>query len=184
VRPGVFVPRPETEVLVEVVLGAVAPIDAPNVVDTCTGSGAVALAIADEHPGAQVYATDSSQDAVSLARANAERLGLAITVAVGDLVSSLPEELEDRIDAICANPPYVPASRRDTLPAEVLAAPEAAGCCDRAIYERLFADAHRWLRHGGTVAVEIEDAAGPSISAAATAAGLTGGAAPPGLPRP
>jgi len=181
VRPGVFVPRPETEVLVEVVLGAVAPIDAPIVVDTCTGSGAVALAIADEHPGAQVYATDSSQDAVSLARANAERLGLAITVAVGDLVSSLPEELEDRTDAICANPPYVPASRRDTLPAEVLADPEAAVFGDRAIYERLFADAHRWLRHGGTVAVEIEDAAGPSISAAATAAGFTGVAVHPDL---
>jgi release factor glutamine methyltransferase len=177
----VFVPRPETEVLVEVVLGAVAPIDAPIVVDTCTGSGAVALAIADEHPGAQVYATDSSQDAVSLARANAERLGLAITVAVGDLVSSLPEELEDRTDAICANPPYVPASRRDTLPAEVLADPEAAVFGDRAIYERLFADAHRWLRHGGTVAVEIEDAAGPSISAAATAAGFTGVAVHPDL---
>ena len=181
VRPGVFVPRPETEVLVEVVLGAIAPIHAPVVVDACTGSGAVALAIADEHPGAQVYATDSSREAVSLAGANAARLGLAITASFGDLLSSLPEELVHRIDAICANPPYVPTSRRDTLPAEVLADPEAAVFGDPAIYERLFADAHRWLRRGGLVAVEIDDAAGPSVSAAAGAAGFTGAIVHPDL---
>ena len=58
VRPGVFVPRPETEVLVEIGLRAVAAIDRPIVVDLCTGTGAVALAIADEHPGARVSATD------------------------------------------------------------------------------------------------------------------------------
>ena len=92
VRPGVFVPRPETEVLVEVVLGAVAPVDAP-MADACTGSGAVALAIADEHPGAQVYATDSSKDAVSLTRENAERLASRFRFGRRPRVVA-PEELE------------------------------------------------------------------------------------------
>ncbi|MDP9184558.1 MAG: HemK family protein methyltransferase, partial [Actinomycetota bacterium] len=84
VRPGVFVPRPETEVLVEVALGLVA-VPEPLVVDLCTGSGAVALAIASELPGSRVYATDLSTDAVTLARANAGRLDLEVTIVQGHL---------------------------------------------------------------------------------------------------
>src|SRR4051795_3981098 len=114
VRPGVFVPRPETEVLVDVVLQTLEPIETPIVADQCTGSGAVALAVADEHPGAQVYATDVSDDAVALARANAIRLGLAIDVERGDLFGPLPSRLKGRIDAVSANPPYVPDARRQT----------------------------------------------------------------------
>jgi release factor glutamine methyltransferase len=172
VRPGVFIPRPETEVLVDVVLRSIAPLDAPVVVDLCTGGGAVALAIADEHPRAAVYATDVSDDAVGLARANAERLGLPVTVACGDLFAPLPDELEGTVDVVCANPPYVPRERRDELPLEVRADPELAVFGEPALYERIFAGARAWLRPGGGVAVEIDDDAGSSVAAAAVAAGF------------
>jgi release factor glutamine methyltransferase len=172
VRPGVFVPRPETEMLVDAVLGLVASIDEPVVVDLCAGSGAVGLAVADEHAGAEVYATDISEDAVALARANAARLGLALTVARGDLFAPLPSVIEGRVDVVCANPPYVPVSRRDELPIEVLADPESAVFGEPVLYERIFAGARTWLRPGGSIAVEIEDDAGEAVSAAATAAGF------------
>ena len=173
VRPGVFVPRPETEVLVDVILRSVASTAAPVVVDLCTGTGAVALAIADEHPGAAVYATDVSDDAVALARANAERLGLPIGVACGDLFAPLPTEIEGRVDVVCANPPYVSRSRRDAVPPEVLADPDVAVFGEPELYDRIFEGAHTWMRPGGAVAVEIEDDAGPAVAAAAIAAGFT-----------
>jgi release factor glutamine methyltransferase len=174
VRPGVFVPRPETEVLVGVVLRALHGIETPVVVDLCTGSGAVALAVADEHPGAEVHGTDASDAAVELARANASRLGLRIDVEHGDLFDPLPATSEGRVDAVCANPPYVPAARRHTLPADVLADPEDAVFGDPALYGRLFLGAHRWLRPGGIVAVEIDDDAADMVTVAAVAAGFAG----------
>src|SRR5438132_6810944 len=71
VRPGVFIPRPETEVLVDVALREIRGIEDPLVADVGTGSGAIAISIADEHPGARVFATDLSEDALDLARGNA-----------------------------------------------------------------------------------------------------------------
>jgi release factor glutamine methyltransferase len=172
VRPGVFVPRPETEVLVEIGLHAVAAIDRPVVVDLCTGTGAVALAIADEHPGARVAATDISPDAVALARANAARLQLDVTVERGDLFEAVPAELRGRVDLVCANPPYVPAARRDALPRDVLADPDEAVFGDPGLYRRLFDDARSWVRPGGTVGIEIDDEAGAGVRTAAQAAGF------------
>jgi release factor glutamine methyltransferase len=172
VRPGVFVPRPETEVLVDVVLRALDAIETPIVVDLCTGSGAVALAVADEHHRAEVYATDVSDSAIELARANAARLGLRIDARRGDLFEPLPADLEGRVDVVCANPPYVPAARRAVLPADVLADPEEAVFGEPAFSERVFANARTWLVPGGTVAVEIDDDAAQVLTAAATAAGF------------
>jgi release factor glutamine methyltransferase len=172
VRPGVFVPRPETEVLVDEVLRSVASIHAPVVVDLCTGSGTVALAVADEHAGAEVYATDISEGAVALALANAARLDLAVTVVCGDLFAPLPSDLEGRVDVVCANPPYVPVSRRHELPLDVLVDPEAAVFGEPELYDRIFAGARAWLRPGGSIVVEIEDDARDVVSAAATEAGF------------
>jgi release factor glutamine methyltransferase len=172
VRPGVFVPRPETEVLVDVSLRSIASIDAPVAVDLCTGSGAVALAIADEHPGALVYATDVSDEAAALALANAQRLGLQIHVERGDLFEPLPTEIVGRVDVVSANPPYVARSRRDELPPDVLADPDAAVFGEPEVYDRIFEGAQTWLRPAGWVAVEIEDDAGAAIAAAAVAAGF------------
>jgi release factor glutamine methyltransferase len=109
VRPGVFIPRPETEVLVDVALVELGDAEAPVVVDVGTGTGAIALSVKQERPGAKVFATDRSPEAVALARENAERLGLEVTVLEGDLLAPLPAELRGWIDLVVSNPPYVSA---------------------------------------------------------------------------
>ena len=99
VDPRVLVPRPETEHLVE------AALDLPRnatVVDVGTGSGAVALALKDERPDLVLTATDVSADALDVARANAERLGLNVSFVLGDLLAGVGP-----VDAVVSNPPYV-----------------------------------------------------------------------------
>ncbi len=155
VRPGVFVPRPETEVLVGAALEAVARIHGPVVVDVGTGTGAVALAIKDERPDAEVLATDLAPEAVELARANAARLGLAVRVFEGDLLEPLPEELRGWVDLVVSNPPYVTPEEYGDLPADVRADPPLALLGGPEVYERLAAEAARWLVDGGTFAVEV-----------------------------
>ena len=107
----VLVPRPETELLVEV---ALALPHGARVVDVGTGSGAVALALKDERPDLDVVATDLSQDALAVARANAARLGLDVAFVHGDLLDGAGD-----VDAVVANPPYVAEADRAALPPEV-----------------------------------------------------------------
>jgi release factor glutamine methyltransferase len=171
VRQDVFIPRPETEVLVQTALDGLVGIVDPIVVDVATGSGAVALAIKDERADAEVYATDIAPAAVLLARQNAESLGLDVAVFEGDLLERLPEELRERVDAVVGNPPYVPIEARDSLPPDVLAEPALAVFGGIELYERLFATASSWLRPGGFVAVEIEESAADAVSSAAKEAG-------------
>jgi release factor glutamine methyltransferase len=156
VRPGVFVPRPETEILVEHALATLGDREDPVVVDAGTGSGAIALAIKDERPGATVFGTDLSGEAVELARANAARLGLDVTVIEGDLLEPLPADLRGWVDLIASNPPYVPEDEIDDLPAEVRADPRLALAGGTEIHRRLAEQAPRWLRSGGALAVEID----------------------------
>ena len=170
VRPGVFVPRPESETVVGVALDMMR--DTPVVVDLCTGSGAIALAIVDERPRATVFATDLSADAVSLANGNAARLGLEVTVLQGDLFAPLPERLRGAIDIVVANPPYLPIEDRAALPADVRADPPSALFGGVELYERLFAEAADWLRAAGAIVVEIDARQGAAIVAAAEAAGF------------
>ncbi|MBA3738572.1 MAG: peptide chain release factor N(5)-glutamine methyltransferase [Actinobacteria bacterium] len=172
VRPGVFVPRPETEGLVQVVLDAAAEVESPVVVDVCTGSGAVALAIKDERPDATVFAIELSPEAVTLARENAETLGLEMTVLEGNLLDPLPPDLRGEVDVVVCNPPYVAPEQRDSLPPDVRAEPELAVFGGIDLYERLFAQAVACLRSGGLVAVEIEESTAASVSQAAERAGL------------
>lgn len=163
VRPGVFVPRPETEVLVELALGEIGALDSPLVVDVGTGTGAIALAIKDERPAATVYATDRSPEAVDLARANAARLGLDVTVLEGDLLEPLPTAMLGRVDLVVSNPPYVPRSELADLPPEVRADPSLALAGGPEVYERLGSHARRWLRPGGALAVEIDARRGVDV---------------------
>jgi release factor glutamine methyltransferase len=172
VRPGVFVPRPETEVLVQTALDELASVSAPVVVDVATGTGAVALAIADERPDATVFATDLSAEAVALARENAEVLGADVSVFEGDLLDGLPRELRGQLDAVACNPPYVAEEARGSLPADVLAEPPLAVFGGIETYERLFSQAAGWLAPGGLVAVEIEEGTGDAVSKAAVKAGF------------
>jgi len=111
-----LIPRPETEVLVERALALLAGLDRPRVLDVGTGSGAIALAIADEHPGAVVTGLDCSVDALALAAENAARTGLAIELARHDLFRGLPD---GPWDLIVSNPPYVDAADLPTLQPEV-----------------------------------------------------------------
>jgi len=164
VRPGVFIPRPETEVLVDVALEGLGERQEPVVVDVGTGTGAVALAIADERPGSRVFATDLSPEAVELARENGARLGLSITVLLGDLLEPLPLELRGAVDLVVSNPPYVTAVEYDDLPAEVRADPPLALVGGTRLHARLAAEAIGWLRRGGALAVEIGAAQGPDVA--------------------
>jgi release factor glutamine methyltransferase len=105
VDPRVLIPRPETEHLVEAALGLP---DGARVVDVGTGSGAVALALKDERPGLRVVATDASERALAVARANAAELGLEVELVRGDLLDGV----EGAVDAVVSNPPYVCAGER------------------------------------------------------------------------
>lgn len=172
VRPGVFVPRPETEVVVDAALDTIAATGSPIVVDLGTGSGAIALSIAQEHAGAEVWATDRSPEAVALASENARRLGLAVTVLEGDLFDPVPERLRRRVDLVVSNPPYVPEERRSHLPAEVLADPDGAVFGGPEVSERIVRLAASWLREGGHVVLEIDDEAGDASAAMARDAGF------------
>jgi release factor glutamine methyltransferase len=172
VRPGVFVPRPETEVLVAHCLAAIEAIPQPVVVDVGTGTGAIALAIANEHPGARIIATDIASEAVELASENAHSLGLAVSFLHGDLLDGLTEELRGSVDLVVSNPPYVEPGGLVDLPIEVRADPPAALAGGVGFYPRLFAAAHGWIRTGGSVAVEIGQTQGAAVAAAATSAGF------------
>jgi release factor glutamine methyltransferase len=113
----VLVPRPETEIVVERCLALLEELEAPRVLDVGTGSGAIALALADEHPGARVTAVDASEEALAVARANARRHCLEDRVAFlrGDLLAGLSGPFE----LVASNPPYVRPEEIATLEPEV-----------------------------------------------------------------
>jgi release factor glutamine methyltransferase len=166
VRPGVFVPRPETEVLVGIALDELGEADGPVVVDVGTGTGAIALSLKDERPDAKVYATDLSPEAVELARANAGHLELDVVVLEGDLLDPLPPELRGWVDLVVSNPPYVSPEEYEELPPEVRADPALALIGGVELYERLAAEASRWLRDGGVFVAEIGASRGSEVAEA------------------
>lgn len=163
-----LIPRPETELLVEV--GLALPHGA-HVLDLGTGSGAIALALADERPDLRVSASDASEAALALARENARGLGLPVTFFHSDLLDALPMEPE----AIVSNPPYVREADRGQLAAEIVRHEPAdalfAGPDGLAVIRRLTAQA------GGRPAVKLlalEIGAGqaPAVAGLMTKAGF------------
>ncbi len=165
VAPGVFVPRPETEVLVERALEVLEGRATPVVVDVGTGTGAIALAIARRRPDARVLATDISPEAVAVARANASRHALEVEVLEGDLLDPVPADLRGRLDLVVSNPPYVTREEYEDLPPEVRAEPEEALVGGTEVHRRLAAEAPAWLRPGGGVLVEIGSEQGGEVAA-------------------
>jgi release factor glutamine methyltransferase len=160
VGPGVLIPRPETETLVQAVLDW-AGEGRPVIADIGTGSGAVALALALELREARILATDKSPAALRSARGNAARHGLRnVELCCGDLYASLRgRALEGRLDAIVSNPPYVREADWAGLRPEVRDhEPKAAlvpGPTGLEIIDRLIAGAPAWLRPAGMLFLEV-----------------------------
>src|SRR5262249_58505919 len=110
-----LVPRPETEVVVERCVELLQDVPKPRVLDVGTGTGAIALAIADEVPGTRVVATDVSPDALALARENASATGIEIELSLGDVFQGLSL---GPFDLVVSNPPYVRPAEVDALAPE------------------------------------------------------------------
>jgi release factor glutamine methyltransferase len=150
-----LVPRPETEQLVELVESAIRNPQSA-IVDVGTGSGVIALSLAKKFPEAQIFGVDISEDALTLARENAEKLGA--TPRVQFLRSNLFDALKDRFDVIVANLPYVARDDRRSLSREVLHDPEEAlfgGPRGDELIQRLIELAPEHLNPGGLLALEI-----------------------------
>jgi len=164
VNPAVLIPRPETELLVEYVAQRIPAERQATIVDVCTGSGCIAVAIARLRPRARVIATDLSTLSLDVARQNAARhaVGERITWLEGDLLGPLvKQELEGRIDVIVSNPPYIPETDWATLQPEVrLFEPRralVAGPQGTELHERLLQESGRYLSPGGALIMEIGD---------------------------
>lgn len=165
VRPGVFIPRPETEQLVQLGLDLLSGVGHPPiVVDVGTGTGAVALSVKWERPDAKVFAVDLSSEAVWLAARNAERSGVEVEINEGDLLAGLPRELARRIDMVISNPPYITAEDYQDLPREVRADPQFALVGGTEVHGDLAEQAAEWLKAGGYLLVEIGDSQGREVA--------------------
>jgi release factor glutamine methyltransferase len=157
VGPGVFIPRPETESLLEWALAQPLP-DQPCIVDLCTGSGALALALSAHRPDARVLAIDDSAEALHYTRRNAA--GTPVEVLAADVTApGLLPDLDGRVDLLVANPPYIPAGAE--LEPEVAEHDPAhalfGGADGMAVIGPIVGLAARWLRDGAGCAVEHDD---------------------------
>lgn len=172
VGPGVFIPRPETEVLLAWALDAIADIANPTVVDLCSGTGAIALAISAARPDATVYAVERASGALAWARRNADLHvaagNTAIHIRGGDFTDQrLLSDLDGLADLVTANPPYVPEGTvvdpevADHDPHEaVFAGPDGL-----AAIRPMITVAAGLLKPGGHLAIEHDDTHGTSVPA-------------------
>jgi release factor glutamine methyltransferase len=150
----VLVPRPETEIVVERCLAVVADLVQPRVLDVGTGSGAIALAIADEHPGARVTAIDSSEEALAVARENVALTGARVQLVRWDLFGGLPE---GPWDLVVSNPPYVRPDEIDLLQPEVRDWEPRSALVGEGETEAVARSALPALRAGGALVLEAAD---------------------------
>jgi release factor glutamine methyltransferase len=147
-----LIPRPETEILVDRALALVSGRERPRVLDVGTGTGAIALAIADEHPGAEVTAVDASAEALSLARENMERTGLPVTLVPWDLFQGLPA---GPWDLVVSNPPYVDEEDLLTLEPEVREWEPKVALTATGAVEAVVRGAAETLAGDGALALEV-----------------------------
>ncbi|TCO44578.1 release factor glutamine methyltransferase [Kribbella antiqua] len=173
VGPGVFVPRPETEVMVGWILDKLTGIETPLVVDLCSGSGAIAGAVATERPDSVVHAVELSPEACVWARRNLA--GTGAVLHEGDIDGCLPE-LDGQVDAVIANPPYIPLTAWESVTTEVRDHDPALALWsgDDGLDEIkvVAATAARLLKPGGWFACEHADVQGASAPAVFAAIGL------------
>lgn len=170
VDPRVLIPRPETEVLVERCLELLEGVDSPRVLDVGVGSGAIALALADERPDATIVATDASPAALEVAAANKERLGLdgRVELRPGHLLAGA----KGPFDLVVSNPPYVAPEDVASLEPEVLREPREALVGD-GHHEEIAQAAAGVLEPGAPIAFEVADGQAPEIAALLRRLGFT-----------
>lgn len=180
-RPGVFIVRPETEVVAEAAVEAARRMTdddgAPLAVDLCAGSGAIAVALAHEVPQARLVAVEIDETAVALARENCERLAPGrVEVVRSDAADPrVLHELDGRVDVVVSNPPYVPAgaledveTRRHDPEAALFGGGEDGLAVPRAVVDRAAA----LLRPGGVLVMEHDAGQGRALRETALAAGF------------
>ena len=170
VAPGVLIPRPETELLVEVALSCLPPNRHPVlVVDVGVGSGAVTIGVARGRSDVRVAAIDCSEAALCIAADNVSRLDLRerVDLFCGDLLSAAPRKWLGSVDLVVSNPPYVPTALLRELPPEVgFYEPRIAldgGSDGLDVVRRLALQAMAWLRPTGALVVEIGEGQGPAV---------------------
>ena len=172
VGPGVMVPRPETEMLIErAMLVCMERMERAGLVvaDVGTGSGGIAVNLAMHLPGVRLYATDISADALEVARVNVDKFGLGqrITLLKGDLLEPLP----GRVDVIVANLPYIPSARLKGLQPELAWEPRTAldgGADGMLMLRRLMGQAAGKLSVDGVMLLEIDSGQGEPLRRMAT----------------
>lgn len=172
VGPGVFVPRPETELLMEWGLKALVGVASPVVVDLCTGTGALALSIAAARPDAVVHAVEIDPQALAWTRRNADARAAAgdtpIRLHSGDATDpSLLSDLDGQVDLVVCNPPYVPEGT-EVQPEVGVHDPHHAvfsGADGLDVIRHVVSAAARWLKPGGAVGIEHDDTQGESVPA-------------------
>ena len=167
IKPGVFIPRPETEVLMEKALQFLEGIKKKNcqqpiiVTDIGTGSGNIAISIAKQIKNTFIYATDVSELALAVAKDNAQAHGVyqRINFLLGSLFSPLKDKkLEKKIDLVISNPPYVEKEQIRYLPKEVKKEPDFAldgGKNGLIFYEKIIPTSPQWLKKNGALMLEI-----------------------------
>jgi len=172
VGPGVLIPRPETELLVELSLERLAGVRAPLVADLGTGSGAIAVSVAHARPDASVAAVDCSADALAVAAGNAARLGAAVEFVRGEWLTPLAPR---RFDVIVSNPPYVAERDPHLSTGDPRFEPRgalAAGLDGLDALRRIIAEAPAYLRPGGWLVLEHGAEQQPALLKQLTDAGL------------
>ncbi len=165
-----LIPRPETELLAELAVSALG--SSGRALDLCCGTGCLAITMALERPSCDIWASDLSPAALSLARENAARLGACVTFRQGDLFAPLQDET---FDLIVSNPPYIPSAECPTLQEEVLHEPVMAldgGTDGLDFYRRIAREAPMHLTRGGWIMLELGDGEAEAVSALLADAGF------------
>lgn len=178
VWPGVFVPRPETELVAEAAIEAARAAGGhPVVVDLCSGSGAIALALAQEVPAAAVVAVELGDEPIRAIGANVERLGLQVRVVQADATArSTLRELDARVDVLVANPPYIPPDAVPQDPEVREHDPDLAlyggGADGLDVPRGVVASAARLLRSGGVLVMEHAEVQAAALREIVAATGV------------
>jgi release factor glutamine methyltransferase len=159
-----LIPRPETEVVVERCLDRLRATAEPRVLDVGAGSGAIALAIADEHPGARVVAVERAEDALALARVNLERTGAngRVEIVHGHLLAGV----EGAFDLVVSNPPYVLPDEFEQLQPEIRLYEPRDALVGKGVGEEIARRARDVLRPGGWIVLESADGGAEALASA------------------